>query len=199
MPTDDNSSFARFWNELKWRGAIRVTALYAIAGWIVTEVASTDLPNLNLPERSVTLVTMLVVPFVNYSGDEENEYFSDGVTEEILTLPTRLPQLRDSPRSPSFACKGEQIYVKFVADDLAVNTLLENNVRRAGDRIRTTAQLIETTSNSHLWSETCDRAFSLLDEAIANGFGYHAWLENDNSLDNLRSDPRFDERLNKLA
>jgi adenylate cyclase len=205
----------KFWHELRRRRVIRVTALYAIAGWIIIEVSSTVLPNLNLPEWTVTLITLLVVvgffiavalawafdlgpdgvhrtpatdtgpepetvaapgpastprktdsdqrrsiavlPFVNMSGDEENEYFSDGVAEEILNLLTRLPQLRVSSRSSSFAYKGEQINVPKVAEDLGVSTLLEGSVRRAGDRVRITAQLIDTATDSHLWSETYDR------------------------------------------
>ena len=213
-----------FWRELQRRRVIRVTVFYAIAGWVVIEVASTVLPNLNVPDWAVTLVTALVVlgfvpavilawafdigpggvhrtepiaaareptsgqaepadpepdppaakppqsardtdgrrsiavlPFVNLSGDEENEYFSDGVAEEILNLLTRLPQLRVSSRSSSFAYKGEQINVARVAEDLGVSTLLEGSVRRAGDRVRITAQLIDTATDSHLWSETYDR------------------------------------------
>ena len=214
MAEQDTPSLGSFWKELQRRRVIRVIVLYAIAGWIVIEVASTVLPNLNLPSWTVTLVTLLVVlgfvlavilawafdigpggvhrtppaahndsepaaepkpapaqsrraadhgrsiavlPFVNMSGDEENEYFSDGVAEEILNLLTRLPQLRVSSRSSSFAYKGEQINVKKVAEDLGVSTLLEGSVRRAGDRVRITAQLIDTATDSHLWSETYDR------------------------------------------
>jgi adenylate cyclase len=91
------------------------------------------------------------------SGDEENEYFSDGVAEEILNLLTRLQQLRVSSRSSSFAYKGEHVNVKKVAQELNVSTLLEGSVRRAGDRVRITAQLIDTATDSHLWSETYDR------------------------------------------
>jgi len=213
MSSPENKGLLHLWNELKRRRVIRVVVLYAIAGWIVIEVSSTILPNLNLPDWSVTLVTALVVlgfipsvilawafdigpggvhktppqesaksaqddsdkpapaenrnsdkrrsiavlPFVNMSGDEENEYFSDGVAEEILNLLTRLPQLRVSSRSSSFAYKGEHINVKKVAEDLGVSTLLEGSVRRAGDRVRITAQLIDTATDSHLWSETYDR------------------------------------------
>lgn len=101
--------------------------------------------------------TIAVLPFVNMSGDEENEYFSDGVAEEILNLLTRLPQLSVTSRSSSFAYKGEQINIKKVASDLDVSTLLEGSVRRAGDRVRITAQLIDTATDTHLWSETYDR------------------------------------------
>ena len=214
MSSEENKGLGHLWSELNRRRVIRVTVLYAIAGWIVIEVSSTVLPNLNLPEWSVTLVTVLVVlgfvpavvlawafdigpggvhrtpadnaemaarvdesgspeppphldtdkrrsiavlPFVNMSGDEENEYFSDGVAEEILNLLTRLPQLRVSSRSSTFAYKGEQINIKKVSEDLGVSTLLEGSVRRAENRVRITAQLIDTATDSHLWSETYDR------------------------------------------
>lgn len=109
------------------------------------------------PRRDDGRRTIAVLPFVNMSGDEENEYFSDGVAEEILNLLTRLPQLSVTSRSSSFAYKGEQINVKKVAEDLNVSTLLEGSVRRAGERVRITAQLIDTATDTHLWSETYDR------------------------------------------
>jgi adenylate cyclase len=207
--------------ELKRRRVFRVVVLYAIAGWVVIEVSSTVLPNLNLPDWSVTLVTVLVVlgfilaimlawafdigpggihrtagisepqgdsqitraepmsstqgpsdessaeavdlksiavlPFVNMSGDAENEYFSDGISEEILNLLVKLPKLRVASRTSSFAFKGKDFDIPDVARRLNVGTVLEGSVRRAGDRVRITGQLIETSTDSHLWSETYDR------------------------------------------
>jgi adenylate cyclase len=223
MQQEQNTGFARFWNELKRRRVIRVTAFYAIAGWIVIEVSSTVLPNLNLPEWSVTLVTVLVVlgfviaiglawafdigpggihrtpdlapveaspgneapppvaasnprpvepiaapvpadrksiavlAFVNMSGDAENEYFSDGIAEEILNLLVKLPKLKVASRTSSFAFKGKDFDIPDVAKKLNVGTVLEGSVRRAGDRVRITAQLIDTATDTHLWSETYDR------------------------------------------
>jgi len=213
------------WAELKRRRVVRVVVLYAIAGWIVIEVASTVAPNLNLPDWTVTLVTVLVglgfiiaillawafdigpdgvhrtpslseiepadptpqadavssteekkletptpapadvdqrksiavLPFVNMSGDAENEYFSDGISEEILNLLVKLPKLRVSSRTSSFAFKGTEFDIPVVAKRLNVGTVLEGSVRKAGDRVRITAQLIDTSSDSHLWSETYDR------------------------------------------
>jgi len=101
--------------------------------------------------------TIAVLPFVNMSGDAENEYFSDGIAEEILNLLTQLPQLKVASRTSSFAYKGKETSIPAVARDLGVTTLLEGSVRRAGDRVRITAQLIDTGSDSHLWSETYDR------------------------------------------
>jgi adenylate cyclase len=98
-----------------------------------------------------------VLPFVNMSGNPENEYFSDGISEEILNLLTKLPQLKVSSRTSSFVFKGKEVNIPTVARELGVATVLEGSVRRAGDHVRITAQLIETESDSHLWSETYDR------------------------------------------
>ena len=93
--------------------------------------------------------SIAVLPFVNMSGDPENEYFSDGISEEILNLLTKLPKLRVSSRTSSFAFKGKDIEMPAVAQRLGVGTILEGSVRRAGDRVRITAQLIDTKSDSH--------------------------------------------------
>ncbi|MDX1570271.1 MAG: tetratricopeptide repeat protein [Xanthomonadales bacterium] len=205
------------WAELKRRRVVRAVLIYLVAGWVVIEVASTVMPNLNLPEWSATLVTVLialglplvvilawvfdvgpegiertdasqpeqapvpasqprenstrptaaadeqerrsvaVLPFVNMSGDASNEYFSDGISEEILNLLTKLPQLRVASRTSSFAFKGKDFDIPTVAEKLGVSTVLEGSVRRAGDHVRITAQLIDTETDSHLWSETYDR------------------------------------------
>ena len=101
--------------------------------------------------------TIAVLPFVNMSGQADNEYFSDGISEEILNLLTKLPQLKVASRTSSFNFKGKEASIPTVARELGVGTVLEGSVRRAGDRVRITAQLIEADSDSHLWSETYDR------------------------------------------
>ncbi|MFB3105605.1 MAG: hypothetical protein ACE1ZA_11885, partial [Pseudomonadales bacterium] len=212
------SAAAAFWAELKRRRVVRVIVLYAIGGWIVIEVISTISPNLNLPDWTVKLVTILValgfviaivlawafdigpggvhrtasadhvdvdpgqepaasaegveatdkigqspavvderksiavLPFVNLSGDVENEYFSDGISEEILNLMVKLPRLRVASRTSSFMFKGKEVSIPTVARELGVDTVLEGSVRRAGDRVRITAQLIDASNDSHLWS-----------------------------------------------
>jgi adenylate cyclase len=98
-----------------------------------------------------------VLPFVNMSGDPANEYFSDGISEEILNLLTKLPQLKVASRTSSFYFKGKQIDIPMVAMKLHVDTVLEGSVRRSGNRVRITAQLIEVETDSNLWSETYDR------------------------------------------
>jgi adenylate cyclase len=110
------------------------------------------------PQREPeTRHTIAVLPFVNMSGDAENEYFSDGISEEILNLLTKLPQLKVSSRTSSFVFKGKEAGIPMVARELGVSSVLEGSVRRAGEHVRITAQLIETDTDSHLWSETYDR------------------------------------------
>lgn len=112
--------------------------------------------------------SIAVLPFVNMSGDAENEYFSDGIAEEILNLLVKLPQLKVASRTSSFIFKGKEANIPTVASELGVDTVLEGSVRRAGERVRITAQLIEADSDSHLWSETYDRemndVFAIQDE-----------------------------------
>ncbi|HYO46104.1 MAG TPA: adenylate/guanylate cyclase domain-containing protein [Gemmatimonadota bacterium] len=101
--------------------------------------------------------SIAVLPFANMSSDPENEFFSDGISEELINLFTKLPQLRVSSRTSSFAFKEKSLSVRAIAAELGVKTVLEGSVRRAGNRVRITAQLIDTDSDSHLWSETYDR------------------------------------------
>jgi len=101
--------------------------------------------------------SIAVLPFVNMSGDLENEYFSDGIAEEILSLLTKLPQLKVSSRTSSFFFKGKEADLQMIAAKLDVGTVLEGSVRRAGNRVRITAQLIDVASDSTLWAETYDR------------------------------------------
>jgi adenylate cyclase len=101
--------------------------------------------------------TIAVLPFVNMSGDAENEYFSDGISEEILNLLAKLPQLKVASRTSSFVFKGKETGIPAVARELGVGTVLEGSVRRAGEHVRITAQLIDAATDSHLWSDTYDR------------------------------------------
>jgi len=101
--------------------------------------------------------TIAVLPFVNMSGDHENEYFSDGISEEILNLLSKLPQLKVASRTSAFNFKGKQASIPAVARELGVSVVLEGSVRRVGEHVRITAQLIDAESDSHLWSETYDR------------------------------------------
>jgi len=101
--------------------------------------------------------SIAVLPFANWSSDPENEFFSDGISEELINLLTKLPQLQVSARTSSFAFKKKEIGVQSIARELGVKSVLEGSVRRAGKRIRITAQLIDADSGFHMWSETFDR------------------------------------------
>ena len=104
--------------------------------------------------------SIAVLPFANLSGDKENEYFSDGLAEEIITELTRIPGLKVIARTSAFAFKGRNEDVRGIAEALGVTKVLEGSVRRAGDRIRVTAQLISAADGTHLWSERYDRSMS---------------------------------------
>ena len=112
--------------------------------------------------------SIAVLPFENMSGDKENEYFSDGLAEEIINLLARIPDLKVIARTSAFAFKGKHEDVRKIALALGVTTVLEGSVRKAGDRIRVTAQLITAADGSHLWSERYDRqladVFAVQDE-----------------------------------
>ena len=114
-------------------------------------------------ERSIA-----VLPFVNMSDDPEQEYFSDGISEELLYLLTQIPELRVISRSSAFMFKNKDISIPEVAKQLNVAHVLEGSVRKAGNRIRITAQLIEARSDTHLWSQAYDRElddiFAIQDE-----------------------------------
>jgi adenylate cyclase len=101
--------------------------------------------------------SIAVLPFVNMSGDPENEYFSDGLSEELLNLLARLQSLRVCSRTSSFALKGKDLDMPSIATQLGVRHVLEGSVRRSGDRVRITAQFIDAAEDRHLWSETYDR------------------------------------------
>jgi TolB-like protein/Flp pilus assembly protein TadD len=100
-----------------------------------------------------------VLPFLNLSDDKQNEYFADGLAEEILNLLVRIKEVDVAARTSSFYFKGKDVDIKTVAQLLGVTNILEGSVRRQDDRIRVTAQLIEAESGFHLWSNTYDRDF----------------------------------------
>jgi TolB-like protein/Tfp pilus assembly protein PilF len=108
-------------------------------------------------QASSSTVSIAVLPFVNMSDDKSNEYFSDGLTEELLNVLANVPGMRVIARTSSFAYKGKEVKISDVAHDLNVDNVLEGSVRKAGNRVRITTQLIRASDSSHLWSETYDR------------------------------------------
>lgn len=103
--------------------------------------------------------SIAVLPFVDMSPNGDQAYFSDGITEELLNLLSRIPELRVVSRSSSFAFKGRDTKATEIARELAVNYILEGSVRKDGSRVRITAQLIDALSDTHLWSDTFERNF----------------------------------------
>ena len=108
--------------------------------------------------------SVAVLPFDNFSGDPELEYLSDGLTEEITTALSRIQGLKVAARNSAFAFKGKKQDARKVGESLRVKTLLEGSMRKVGNQIRVTAQLINTADGFHLWSETYDRS---IDDIIA--------------------------------
>jgi serine/threonine protein kinase len=115
------------------------------------------------PDKSIA-----VLPFANMSSDPENEFFADGITEEILNALAQISDLRVAGRTSSFSFKAKNADLRVIGDKLGVRNVLEGSVRRAGDRVRITAQLIDVTDGYHLWSERYDReikdVFAVQDE-----------------------------------
>jgi adenylate cyclase len=103
--------------------------------------------------------SIVVLPFVNMSDDPANEYFADGISEELLNLLANVPELRVISRSSAFAFKGKDLKIGEIAEQLNVAHVLEGSVRKSGDRVRITAQLVDARSDTHLWSATYDRQF----------------------------------------
>jgi serine/threonine protein kinase/Flp pilus assembly protein TadD len=116
--------------------------------------------------------SIAVLPFVNMSADPENEYFTDGIAEEIINALTKIQALRVASRTSSFAFKGKNQDIRKVGEQLNVTTVLEGSVRKAGTRLRVTAQLVNVADGYHLWSERYDRelqdVFAIQDEIAGN-------------------------------
>src|SRR5678815_3443770 len=128
--------------------------------------ASTPLAASAAPAASDNSIAVL--PFVNMSSDKEQEYFSDGITEELLNLLAKIPQLQVTARTSSFSFKGRNTAIPEIARTLHVAHVLEGSVRKAGNSVRITAQLIKADTGNHLWSQTYDRKlddiFAIQDE-----------------------------------
>lgn len=235
-------NISNFIKELKRRNVIKVATAYAIAGWLIIQIATSVFPAFNFPDwttqfviilvgiglplslifawafeltpeglkkskevditKSVTdstgkklngvIITVLsmavifllvervffaeaaflenqqdsakievasiaVLPFVNMSGDQDNEYFSDGLSEELLNALAKIENMKVAGRTSSFKFKGMNEDLKLVGEQLGVNHILEGSVRKSGNQIRITAQLIKVDDGFHMWSETFDR------------------------------------------
>jgi serine/threonine protein kinase/tetratricopeptide (TPR) repeat protein len=107
--------------------------------------------------QPIAEASVAVLPFLNLSSDPENEYFSDGMTDEIINALAQIPGLRVPARTSSFVFKGKNVDAREIGERLKVRTLLEGSLRKAGDRIRMTVQLINASDGYHLWSHTYER------------------------------------------
>ena len=141
-----------------------ITLLFLLGGgifWLYErrDATSTVADGVDVAPPSVvaTAKSIAVLPFVNMSGDAGNEYFAEGLSEELINLLTKIPELRVAARTSAFKFKGEKISVQEAAQQLNVAHVLEGSVRKSGDKVRITAQLIKAADGYHVWSETYDR------------------------------------------
>ena len=142
---------------------IRIYEVITDENALAEPITSADDTSKNVPPKSIA-----VLPFINMSNDAEQEYFSDGMAEEILNSLSHLKDLKVASRTSSFQFKGKNFDLKEVGDKLHVATVLEGSVRKQGNKLRITAQLINLEDGFHLWSEKYDRnmddVFTIQDE-----------------------------------
>jgi len=127
-----------------------------VAGLQPDEIREPARSALPLPDRPA----IAVLPFVNMSGDREQEYFSDGISEDIITALSKLRWFFVIARNSSFIYKGKSVHMKQIAEELGVGYVLEGSVRKGGDRVRITAQLNDVATGSHIWAERYDRGLA---------------------------------------
>jgi adenylate cyclase len=150
--------------EFDLKNVKRPLELYAVTG------EGINTPDVKSIRENTTNIqkSIAVLPFLNMSADIENEYFSDGITEEIINALTKVKGLRVTSRTSSFKFKNKHEDIREIGNQLSVSTVLEGSVRKAGNRVRITAQLINTNDGYHQWSEVYDRKlediFALQDE-----------------------------------
>jgi adenylate cyclase len=158
------------------KAALAIIAVVVIAGAVIlyqfvfrpspskTEVASKEKMAFPLPDKP----SIAVLPFTNMSGDPKEEYFSDGLTEQIISSLSNSKRLFVIARNSTFVYKGKPVKIQKVAEDLGVRYVLEGSVQKSGNRVRITAQLIDAITGRHIWSEHYDRElkdiFALQDE-----------------------------------
>jgi adenylate cyclase len=141
------------WPAVAAAGVAVIAVVSGLAGWVWQSNRPTSAVGLpNADELSIA-----VLPFDNLSGSAEQEYFSDGISEDIITDLSKISDLLVIARNSSFKFKGQSVDLRQVADDLGVRYVLEGSVRRAGDQLRINAQLIDGSTGAHLWAERYDR------------------------------------------
>jgi adenylate cyclase len=143
----------------------RPVEAFAVVPGQATQTKATDPVRMGSSDPKLSIA---ILPFANMSGDEEQEYFSDGITEDIITEISRFRELRVIARNSSFAFRGQNIEITEIARRLGVQFVVEGSVRKVGNRLRITAQLVEAGSDRHIWADRYDRdvddVFSIQDE-----------------------------------
>jgi TolB-like protein len=165
-----------------------ITLLLAVGGAFVWRDRSTEHPSggaadvsaanvdsnaVALPIRSPPAASIAVLPFADLSAEKDQQYFSDGIAEEILNVLVRIDGLKVASRTSAFQFRSAETGIPAIAQELGVRHVLEGSVRKAGNRVRITAQLIDASTDEHLWAETFDRTltaedlFAIQDEIAA--------------------------------
>jgi len=151
--------------------AAAVIIFIGLAGWYLYIEQSKRIAPASVEKMAYPLPdkpSIAVLPFDNLSGDSEQEYFSDGITEQIITSLSKVPNIFVIAHDSTFAYKGKSLKIQQIAEELAVRYVLEGSVQRSGERVRITVQLIDATNGHHLWAENYDRKlmdiFALQDE-----------------------------------
>jgi len=148
-PTISTASLGRF--ELK--NIVKPVEVFAVTNKGIEVPDPSDLTG----KKTSANITIAVLPFANFSTSKDNEYFSDGITEEIINALAKIKNLKVTSRTSSFLIKDKNLSIKQIGQELGVSTILEGSVRVSGDIIRITAQLIQAEEDFHFWSETWDR------------------------------------------
>src|SRR6202049_4892728 len=139
--------------EQSLKNIARPLRVYRIGRSLVSEQPTAPLTALPLPDKP----SIAVLPFANMTADPEQEFFSDGIAEDVITALSRFPSLFVIARNSSFTYTGRAVDVKQVGRELGVRYILEGSLRKSGNRIRVTAQLVEAESGKHVWAERYDR------------------------------------------
>ncbi len=172
-------------------GVLTIAVAYLVAEKLIwsDDLAPESQVDASIAVPQEIVKSIAVLPFVNMSADPEQEYFSDGIAEEILNGLVKVPGLRVVARTSAFSFKGQNIDIRQVGETLNANHVLEGSVRKAGDRLRITAQLISVHDGYHLWSETYNRqiddVFAIQEEiarAVVSALEVTLGLTDDTSL-----------------
>jgi len=188
--------------QVKLKNMIRPLEVY----WVEYEGAVSGPPDLvQANKSSETQKSIAVLPFLSMSSDPENEYLSDGLTEDLIMAFSQLKGLRVPARTSSFAFKGRNEDIRRIGQQLNVNTILEGSVRKVGNRLRITAQLINAAEGDHLWSQTFDREMQNLEretgvqELVATSFQANSYNYDHSTYDPTHYEDTYDGSYNSTA